>query len=129
MKTFDLELAKKGFPVCTRDGRDARIICFDRNDPQAPIVALIKDDNGTSEYTAYHRKDGRVHHFSIPPDMEVPGDLFMKTTQRTGWVNLYRGTNNTVFCGHRVYESEEAALAGKKGKYEYVTSQQVNWEE
>lgn len=31
LKEFDLEAAKAGKPVCTKDGRKARIICFDRN--------------------------------------------------------------------------------------------------
>lgn len=30
LKEFDIEAAKAGKPVCTRDGRKARIICFDR---------------------------------------------------------------------------------------------------
>lgn len=32
MKPFDLELAKAGHPVQTRDGRPVRIICYDRKD-------------------------------------------------------------------------------------------------
>lgn len=127
MKTFDLELAKKGFPVCTRDGHDARIICFDRNAGIAPIVALVKSENTETEGVVLYREDGRAD--SILECGETKFDLFMKTTQHTGWVNLYRGTNKTVFSGHRVYDSEAAALAGKKGKYEYVASQQVTWED
>ena len=45
LKEFDLEAAKLGKPVCTRDGRKARIICFDRIDSTGlnlPIVALIQ---------------------------------------------------------------------------------------
>lgn len=30
LKPFDLEAAKAGKPVCTRDGRKARIICWDK---------------------------------------------------------------------------------------------------
>lgn len=30
MKNFDLEKAKAGYPVRTRDGHETRIICFDR---------------------------------------------------------------------------------------------------
>ena len=41
MKEFDLELAKAGFPVKTRDGKKARILCFDRI-ASTPIVALVK---------------------------------------------------------------------------------------
>ena len=29
MKTFDLEKAKAGAPLCTREGFRARIVCFD----------------------------------------------------------------------------------------------------
>lgn len=40
-KPFDLEQAKAGKPVCTRDGRKARIICFDLKNGNHPIVAAI----------------------------------------------------------------------------------------
>ena len=54
LKPFDLEKSKAGKPVCTRDGRKARIICFDsKNDPQRPIVALVEhnDNELLYEYT------------------------------------------------------------------------------
>ena len=44
LRPFDLEAAKAGKPVCTRDGRKARIICFDAK-CNKPIVALIYDCN------------------------------------------------------------------------------------
>lgn len=44
LKPFDLEAAKAGKTVCTRDGRKARIICFDAK-CNKPIVALIYDCN------------------------------------------------------------------------------------
>lgn len=47
-KPFDLKKAKKGKPVCTRDGRKARIICFDR-DWDARIVALVSNPIGEWE--------------------------------------------------------------------------------
>lgn len=56
MKPFDLEAAKAGKPVRTRDGRKVRIICFDRKDVR-PIVALIKSDNG-DEGVYYYYADG-----------------------------------------------------------------------
>lgn len=49
---FDLELAKsisngtKEGKIVTRDDKDARIICWDRNDETYPIVALIMDMGG-----------------------------------------------------------------------------------
>lgn len=42
MKEFDLEKAKAGHLVCTRDGHEARILCFDRKGHHF-IVVLVKD--------------------------------------------------------------------------------------
>lgn len=45
---FDLELAKKIMNkevkgrIVTREGRQARIVCFDRNEKGWPIIALVK---------------------------------------------------------------------------------------
>ena len=41
MKPFDLERAKAGAPVQTRSDRAARIVAFDRNHPDFPLVALV----------------------------------------------------------------------------------------
>ena len=46
LKPFNLEASRSGKPVCTRDGRKARIICFDREDKDFPMVALITEENG-----------------------------------------------------------------------------------
>ena len=46
LRLFNLEEAKQGKPVCTRDGSPARIICWDKLG-KLPIVALVmgKDNN------------------------------------------------------------------------------------
>lgn len=56
LKPFDLEVAKAGKPVCTRDGRKARIICFDAK-CNKPIVALIYDCN--KETVLQYLENGR----------------------------------------------------------------------
>lgn len=43
LKPFDLEKAKAGAKVVTRDGREVRIICFDRKAPVFKLVALINN--------------------------------------------------------------------------------------
>ena len=50
LKEFNLEEAKAGKPVCTRDGRKARIICFDLNNKNFPIVAIINCDTEENVY-------------------------------------------------------------------------------
>lgn len=44
-KPFDVELAKKGAKVETKDGYSVRILCYDRIKTDYPIVALINFDN------------------------------------------------------------------------------------
>lgn len=43
MKPFNLEQAKQGKPVVTRDGRPVRILAFDRKGCY-PIIGLISRD-------------------------------------------------------------------------------------
>ena len=53
MKPFDLRAAKAGAPVCTRDGMEARIICFDRVDLEYPIIALYKTELGIEHMRSF----------------------------------------------------------------------------
>lgn len=56
---FDIEKAKSGAHVITRNGHDVRIICFDKKDNLKPIVALIKGTDGFEEL-AYYNKFGKL---------------------------------------------------------------------
>lgn len=80
MKEFDLEQAKAGKPVCTRDGRKARIICFDR-DWDMHIVALVAGPLG--EEVRYYLSNGKVAF-----DKQNDGDLMMLPEKRIGWINV-----------------------------------------
>lgn len=93
-KPFDLEAAKAGEPICTRDGREARIICFDRIG-NLPIVALVK--NREKEDVYYYHNNGRDNKI----DEEKDYDLLMKPIIKTGWINVHK--NNGL------YETEEDA--------------------
>ena len=55
MKPFDLRAAKAGAPVCTRDGRSARIICTDCRGVNS-VLALV--DYGASESLKGYRPTG-----------------------------------------------------------------------
>lgn len=58
MKNFDLDAAKRGAAVCTREGMKARIVCFDRIDSLYPIVGLCRNNDG-SEFVGSYTTDGR----------------------------------------------------------------------
>ena len=50
---FDLKAAKAGKPVCTRDGRMVRILCFDRQYEDYNIVALVLCGNREFVYNYF----------------------------------------------------------------------------
>lgn len=60
MKKFDLEAAKRGAKVCTRDGNPAKILCFNKEDDVYPIAALYEYE-GIERFIS-HTLDGRYHY-------------------------------------------------------------------
>ncbi|EGN00240.1 hypothetical protein HMPREF1017_00766 [Bacteroides ovatus 3_8_47FAA] len=124
MKPFDLEKAKAGAPLRTREGFRARIVCFDADNDRFPIVALLKSDNG-KEYPASFTKEGR---FS-DGEVDSSNDLLMEGIKKEGWINIYESLKER--CIGAVYNSKEAAMRMKfneKG-ITYITTVRVEWEE
>lgn len=91
MKEFNLEEAKAGKLVCTRDGHEVRILYYDaKGGDDTRIVALI-DVNGVETPMSYY-KDGKVL-----KDAESVADLMMAGEKRRGWLGLYNDP-----CGDRM---------------------------
>lgn len=102
MKPFDIELAKAGHRVCTREGNPVKIICFDRNSDKYPIIALV--DRNNHEYCQEYTIHGGVC------DVECEDDLCMATVKKEGWINLYCNDGKAYTYNAPVYSSEEEAL-------------------
>ena len=115
LKPFNLEAAKAGKPVCTRDGRKARIICFDRkfyhDGYNYPIVAMVNDNELVHAYT----QDGL-----LVGNMEGELDLMMLPERKEGWVNVYK---------ERIYSTKEEAIEATYDGVTYVDTVKVCWEE
>lgn len=118
LKPFDLEAAKQGKPVCTRDGRKARIICFDAKGNN-PIVALIYDCK--KEIVLQYLENGRSF-----VDEISNYDLMMLTKKKEGWVNIFKDFKDTVCC---VYPTEKEALEDGETEKDYITTIKIEWEE
>lgn len=104
-KPFDLEQAKAGKPVCTRNGRKARIICFDVKSENYPMPALIEDENSIREIPATYTNKGRFHHDNPIHTL----DLVMLSRKKEGWINIYPGVDGNVTCSNP-YETKEEAM-------------------
>lgn len=77
MKEFSLKDAQSGAAVCTREGRDARILCFDAAG-KYPIIALIyysSSITGGIEEPESYSLEGHVDHSGKKFDCN---DLMMK---------------------------------------------------
>lgn len=126
LKPFDIKKAKEGYPVCTRDGRKARIICFNRESIGFPIIALVK--NGDTEGVYQFDDKGR----SNIDDEERGYDLMMYPEKKEGWVNVYRDCDGAnITKDDNIYSSREAAIASAQfidGNH-YVATTKINWEE
>jgi hypothetical protein len=113
MKPFDLEAAKAGKPICTRDGRKARIICFDRN-WEYPIVALIECENGEEMISACD-KDGKARIY------ETQGtDLMMLPQKKEGWIIIHK---------EAIYDKETAEKIARETTANVIRIQKIEWEE
>lgn len=126
MKPFDLEAAKAGKPVCTRDGRKARIISFDRHGEDCPIIALVVDSkNAECEEVIDYTLDGICNENIINHNKY---DLMMFTRKKEGWVNIY-GEEKERYCSNVIYSSKEEALNISKQLKEHITTIKIEWKE
>jgi hypothetical protein len=122
MRPFNIDDARQGKPVCTRDGRDVRIVCWDMNGEFYSLLAVIENEDGT-EYGCEFRKNGKMN----PTDRESDLDLFMKSETKTGWVNIYR---NSVSREYRaIWDSEVRAKNNIEKSGSYITTVPITWEE
>lgn len=137
MKPFNLQQAKAGKPVCTRDGHKARIVCWDAvdDDPNYKILALVEDDNRVERPTLY-KQNGMLNLYDEERDL----DLMMAGKKCQGWINIYNdedtphANTSKLFpavrrtVGIKIYPTEQAALCHHDDDY-YITTTKIEWEE
>ena len=126
LKPFDLEKAKDGKPVCTRDGHKARILCYDLKGAEYPIVAAVETRDRFAESIFGYDKNGRFDH-----DTENNNDLMMLSEKKEGWVNVYTNekVKNSRYCS-TIYSSKEEAMNNiSLALGHYISTDKTEWEE
>ena len=122
-KPFDLEAAKAGAPVMTRDGRPARILAFDLKADEYPIAAAIESYDGESEgirtYTEYGKYDNTVD--------EHDNDLVMALVKHRMWANIHKSNDSYTLTG--CHKTEESARWCGQPCSTYITTVPIEWEE
>ena len=128
LKPFDLEAARSGKPVCTRDGRKARVICFDVKGANYPILTLVEECGKESTYCYDICGKSTVHTYM---------DLMMLPEKHEGWINLYNADTTFRYVDGRVYKTKDEAVQeakeevekGQREKNEYIDTIKIAWEE
>lgn len=97
MKTFNLEEAKAGKPVITRDGRPVRIICFDKISPEGyPLIALTYDKDGIERIKSYDQEGRFVKGDKNSSDLFMVSELTQEissTYNTTTTLNSFQHCN------------------------------------
>lgn len=122
MHPFDLEAAKHGQPVCTRDGRKVRIICFDKGGG-FPLVALIRKEGEISEEIRTYTVNGISSiSFNKRHPHESDDDLMIAPRRKEGWINVYKSVNP-------IFKSKAEAKAHNDDYANYIGTFKIEWEE
>lgn len=108
MRPFDLEAAKAGKPVITREGNPVRLVCFDMQRDQ-PILGLIKNGTGKEEVNSWGSNGSYWHDNSGSGN-----DLLMAPEEITLWINLYKSGVSGTICAAVPFKSQEVAEANAK---------------
>lgn len=123
LKPFNLEEAKAGKAVCTREGKPVRILCFDLRGSDYPVIAAVLSDTG--EALMSYDEQGRHRH-----NEESEDDLVMCLTRHTGYIIVCVGDNKTIITN--IFTSLDSAnnyaqALIKRGKDAYIN--EVQWYE
>ena len=118
LKPFNLEAAKAGKPVCTRDGRKVRIICFDGKGDN-PIIALV-EAKGNKDALIEKVERYFINGHSVFEVRETNDDLMMLPEKKERWINVYK---------ERCYETKEEAIRHIAPGTHYIDTIRVEWED
>ena len=119
LKPFDIQKAREGKPVCTRDGRKARLIAVNLNSKTYPLAAVI-ENNGEENEVHNYTSDGLATYGTLNH-----ADLMMLPEKKEGWVNVYKDGDNNYRS--TIYTNEKVALSRKGSAC--ITTIKISWEE
>jgi|SRR6478752_9365268 len=118
MKPFDLEKALAGHPLVTRDGRKVLDFHYFKVMTQYrfPIYAAIENIGGSYPYFTQFDIEGSEH----SGIEESQNDLFLASTKKTYWMNIYKDWNGSIILGGNLFESMEEAIDSAKYRHEKI---------
>lgn len=106
-KPFDLEAAKAGNKVITREGWPVRILCFDKAvNSDYSIVALVKNPDGFEVIEIYNTSG------LCNSGCTDPSDLFMAPVKVMKWALIMPARKRAIIYGTQEAAEQAAAEIG-----------------
>ena len=123
MKQFNLKeyLKDPNKKVVTRDGKNVRIICTDRQGGDRLILILCFESDGIERCFSC-LPNGRRY-----VDIDSCMDLFFAPEKHEGWVNMYKTRSESVQIGQIYSSKEEAEMCRIDANY--ISTAKIEWEE
>ena len=123
LKPFDIQKAREGKPVCTRDGRKVRVLCYDfKQNEEYPILVAVENKDGKECALLY--SNGGISEMYKSSNNE----LAMLPEKKEGWVNVYKGIDGITFSRHP-HISKEKAIEEAGSLPGRIDTVKVFWEE
>jgi len=126
MKTFNLDLAKSGVAIITRDGRPVKFIAHVPDVmPSARVIVAIDDSQSSIKILRTYSESGR---FIGNETSNL--DLFHPSVKRSGWTNLVKTSQDMPTRRlNRIFKDKESAERVGKMYTDYLTTIEIHWEE
>lgn len=125
-RQFNLQEARNGKPVRTRDGREARILTFDAHNEKYPIIALVMSDT-CDEFPHSYTVEGRAWVSGCDDGM----DLVMAGERRRGWIGIFGPPYPDMMAGttgiYRTKEELISLIQDKHWENEEIIIQEIEW--
>lgn len=122
MKVFDINMARQGAAVCTRNGNKARIICFDRkHSNRSPIIALVEIEG--EEYVKAYTEDGAYTGME-----DFIYDLMMAPVRKKVWANFYKTAACNIVSDQLTWDSKDDAVKNSMEHPEWIGAYEVEVE-
>ena len=124
LKPFDIQKAREGKPVCTRDGRKTRILCYDfKQNEEYPILVAVENKDG-KECALLYSNDGISEMYKSSNN-----ELAMLPEKKEGWVNVAKEPlcDDEVVLGY-IFNSYEDAVRSGEANERYVATVRIEWE-
>jgi hypothetical protein len=125
MKSFNLEEAKAGKSVRTREGNKVDLLVFDMKS-EMPVGGV--EHRNTSDVLQSYTQEGRV----TIGGYEHPCDLMMVSEKKEGWINIYLECSSSRFERRATYIFQNRTEALEEANEHlgcYMTTIHIEWEE